>query len=316
MGNYIGRRALLMIPTLIGITMVVFMMVRFLPGDVVDTIAGDFGAGNKELRDELKEQYQLTGSIPSQYVEWIWNLVRGDLGESIVSGRGVEGQVRARSVPTLQLAFMTIVIGLIIGLPIGILSATRRNSASDYVGRTFAIGFLAIPGFWLATLLITLPSRWWGWSPPLEYTQIWEDPMNNLRMLIFPAIILSLPLAGTVMRLTRAQMLEVLRQDYIRTAWAKGLNERKVIGRHALRNALIPVVTVIGLQLPVLFGGVVIMESIFGIPGMGSYLFDSIVARDYPIVQGVNLLIAVVVLVTNLAVDVSYGYLDPRIRHA
>lgn len=303
-----------MIPTIVGITVVVFMMVRFLPGDAVDTLAGDYGASDPALRQQLREQYKLSGSMPSQYVSWARNLARLDLGQSIISGRDVSSEFRHRAPPTAELAFLTIVFSLIVSIPIGVLSATRQNSPADLSARTTAIAFLAVPGFWLGTLVVTLPSRWWGWSPPLEYKSLVADPSSNLRTLLIPAIILSLPLSGAVMRLTRAQMLEVLRQDYIRTAWAKGLTERTIVIRHALRNALIPVITIVGLQIPILLGGVVIMETIFGIPGLGSYLYQSILSRDYPVVQGVNLITAIVVLAINLLVDVTYGYVDPRIR--
>lgn len=315
MGRYIAKRLLLMIPTLLGISLIVFMMVRFLPGDAVDTLAGDYGASDPELREQLRDQYQLSASMPSQYVSWARGIARGDLGESIISGRDVSAEFRRRAPPTAELALLTIVFSLLIAIPIGVLSATRQNSAADLIARTFAIAGLAIPGFWLATLVVTLPSRWWGWSPPLEYKSLVDDLDSNLKTVLIPALILSLPLSGAVMRLTRAQMLEVLRQDYIRTAWSKGLPERAIITRHALRNALIPVITIVGLQIPALLGGVVIMETIFGIPGLGSYLFQSILARDYPVVQGVNLTTAIVVLLINLVVDVSYGFVDPRIRY-
>ncbi len=316
MGQYILRRTLLMIPTLFGISIVVFMMVRFIPGDVVDTILGEYGAADQELRQELRDQYDLNDSVVKQYGTWIGDIGQGDLGKSIISGRSVQGELRHRMVPSLELAAITVVLGLIIAIPIGIISATRQDTWLDYISRSTAIGFLAVPGFWLGTLVMTLPSRWWGWTPPLEYRDFTEDPVRNIYILIIPAMILALAFAGTVMRLMRAQMLEVLNQDYIRTAWSKGLRERTVISRHALKNAMIPVVTVIGLQVPVLIGGVVIVETIFGIPGIGSYLYQSILSRDYPIVQGVNLIVAVLVLASNLAVDVTYAYLDPRIRYS
>ena len=314
MAGYISKRVALMIPTLFGISLIVFMMVRFLPGDAVDTLAGDYGASDPALRQQLLEQYKLSASVPSQYLTWMSSLAHADLGKSIISGRGIIDEFRHRAPPTTELAFLTILFILLVSIPVGVVSATRRNSSPDLIARTCSIVFLAVPGFWLATLVVTLPSRWWGWSPPLEYKSLLTDPVSNLNKLVFPSIILSLPLSGAVMRLTRAQMLDVLRQDYIRTAWSKGLRERSVITRHALRNALIPVITIVGLQIPALLGGVVIMETIFGIPGLGSYLFQSILSRDYPVVQGVNLITAVSILWINLIVDISYAYLDPRIR--
>ncbi len=313
---YIVRRMLLMIPTLFGISVVVFMMVRFLPGSAIDTLVGDFSAASAELRQELRAQYSLNDSLPQQYVKWISGVLRGDLGESIIGSRGVSNEIQRRIVPSLELAGFALLFGLVIALPIGVIAAVRSDTWLDYIMRSSAIGFLSIPGFWLATLIITLPGRYWQWTPPLEYAPLTQDLGKNISVLIIPSLLVALSLSGAVMRLTRAQMLEVLHQDYIRTAWSKGLRERAVIARHALKNTMIPVVTIIGVQIPALIGGVVIMETIFGIPGIGSYLYGAIVARDYPIVQGVNLMVAAIVLFSNLAVDVAYAYLDPRIRYS
>jgi peptide/nickel transport system permease protein len=211
---------------------------------------------------------------------------------------------------------MALIISQMISLPVGVISAIRRNTPLDYMARSFAIGLLAVPSFWLALLAIIYGFRWFGWTPPLTYHQLWDDPVANLKTLWLPAIILGGILSGTVMRLTRSTMLEVLRQDYVRTAWAKGLRERVIIIRHCLRNAFIPVITVIGLQVPLLIGGTVVLESIFSIPGMGRFMLDAIQDRDYPVVQGIVLLSATMVVMTNLVVDLTYSLLDPRIRHA
>lgn len=317
MQRYVVRRLFLVIPTMLGITLVVFMAVRFLPGDVIAGILGeDVGAASPEVRERLEERYSLNNSIPQQYGEWISEIARLDLGTSIISGRPVLDDLKNKLPVTLQLGLMALIISQMISLPVGVISAIRRNTPLDYVARSFAIGLLAVPSFWLALLAIIYGFRWFGWTPPLTYHQLWDDPVANLKTLWLPAIILGGILSGTVMRLTRSTMLEVLRQDYVRTAWAKGLRERVIIVRHCLRNAFIPVITVIGLQVPLLIGGTVVLESIFSIPGMGRFMLDAIQDRDYPVVQGIVLLSATMVVMTNLVVDLTYSLLDPRIRHA
>jgi peptide/nickel transport system permease protein len=216
---------------------------------------------------------------------------------------------------TAELGLLAMLIGLAIAIPIGVISAVRQDTWSDYVGRSVAIGLLAIPAFWLGTLVITLPSVWWGWTPPLRYTRLLDDPLKNLGHVMIPAFILGLGLSGTLMRLTRAQMLEVLRQDFVRTAAAKGLAERAVVMRHALKNAFIPVLTLLGLQVSILVGGTVVLESVFVLPGMGRYLLEAVQYRDYPVIQGLNLIFATVIILANLIVDLLYGWLDPRVRY-
>jgi len=314
MTEYAVRRILLVIPTLIGVTMVVFMAVRFLPGDVVDQIAGDYGAASPEFRAQLTKQYSLDASIPQQYLLWVGKIVRGDMGTSIISARSVRGEILQRLPTTFQLGLMAITVQLLIAIPAGMTAALKQDSGTDYIVRSFSIALLAVPGFWLGLIAITYGYILFGWTPPLRYHPFWENPLEAMRSLWVPALILGGYISAVVMRLLRSTMLEVLRQDYIRTARAKGLAERHVLWRHAARNAAIPVVTIIGLEIPNLIGGTVIMESIFSIPGMGSYLFNSIQTRDYPVVQGVVLLSALVVIVSNLIVDLSYSFIDPRIR--
>jgi peptide/nickel transport system permease protein len=205
--------------------------------------------------------------------------------------------------------------GLLVAIPIGVLSAVRQDTGVDYVARSSAIAMLAIPGFWLGTLVITLPSVWWGWTPPLRYTRLLDDPARNLTHVIIPAIILGLALSGAVMRLTRAQMLEVLRQDFVRTAAAKGLADWAAVFRHALKNAFIPVLTLLGLQVAVLVSGSVVLESIFVLPGLGRYLLEAVQYRDYPVIQALNLVFATTIVLANLVVDLLYGWLDPRVRY-
>jgi peptide/nickel transport system permease protein len=307
---------LLILPTLFGVTVVLFMSVRFLPGDVVDQILGDYGAAAPEVRQQLEERYSLNDGMVQQYGDWIGELATGDFGTSILSGRPVGDELKNRLPATFELGLLALMVSLVIALPIGVLSALRQNTALDYVARTFAILLLAVPSFWLALLAITYGFIWFDWTPPLRYTKFWDDPIENLKIMWVPALILGGYLAGTTMRMTRSTMLEVLRQDYVRTAWSKGLKPRTVVVRHSLRNAIIPVITIVGLQVPLIVGGTVILERIFSIPGMGSYLLTALSHRDYPVVQAIVLISATVVLVTNLLVDLSYSWFDPRIRYS
>ncbi len=315
MQRYLARRLLLVIVTLIGVSMVVFMAVRFLPGDVVVQLAAELGA-SPEFRAAIEKKYSLGENLPQQYFEWAGDVLSGDLGTSIISTRPVVDELKVRLPPTFQLGLMAMTIALIISLPVGILSAIRQDSFIDFVARSFAIGLLATPSFWIGLLAISYGFIWLGWTPPLRYHNLWEDPVANIKLMWVPALILGTHITGTVMRLTRSTMLEVLRQDYIRTAWSKGLRERVIVTRHALRNAIIPVITVIGMQVPLLLGGTVILEFIFSIPGMGSYFLLSIQLRDYPVVQIVVLISAVAVVMSNLVVDLAYSLFDPRVRYA
>lgn len=305
-----------MVPTLFGVTILVFALMRMLPGDVVNQIAGENAAITEQRREEIRRELGLDRPWYEQYGRWLAGIVRGDLGESLQSRVPVTQELANRLPVTLELSLLGILFSLVIALPVGIIAAVKQDSILDYLARSTAIAFISIPSFWLATMVIVYPSMWWGWAPPLQYADLWVDPLKNLNMMVIPALILGFSLSGTVMRLTRAQMLEVLRQDYIRTARAKGLHARAVLVRHALKNALIPIVTLVGLQLPVLVGGTVILETIFSIPGMGSYFVFAIRTLDYPVVQSVNLLIAAVVVVANLLVDLTYSYLDPRVRYS
>jgi peptide/nickel transport system permease protein len=317
MQRYFLRRLMLVIPTLLGVSFVVFAIVRLAPGDVLTVISGDFGASDKESRDALKKEYGLDKNIPEQYVTWLGEVARFDLGTSILSGRTVTSELKTRLPITFELGLMAIFFSCVIAIPVGIVSAIRQDTVWDYVGRSFAIGLLAAPGFAIALVLITVASRNFTWGvPPRTFVHFTDDPVGNFKMLAVPAMLLGASLSGSVMRFTRSTMLEVLRQDYIRTAWSKGLKERSIIMRHALRNAFIPVITVIGLQLPVLVGGTVIIESVYSIPGMGRYYIDAVNQKDYPVIQAINLVVALVVVFANLGVDLMYSVLDPRIRYS
>jgi peptide/nickel transport system permease protein len=312
--QYVIRRLLLAVPTLLGVSLLVFLIVRALPGDVVEAIIGQYTPISETDRERVRRELGLDEPVYTAYLNFVGGAVQGDFGTSLQSGQPVSDEIQDRLPVTLELGLMALLFGLIIGLPIGVFAAIRQDSWADYFARSTAIGFLAIPNFWLATMVIVYPSVWWKWAPPIKFEYIWDDPKENLYMISLPALILGVGLAGSIMRHTRAQMLEVRRQDYIRTAWAKGMKERSVVLRHALKNAFIPVVTLIGLQIPVVLGGTVVLETIFNVPGMGRYLVQSILIRNYPVVQAVNLLIACSVVFSNLLVDVAYGYLDPRIR--
>ncbi len=317
MQKYIIRRIILMIPTLFGLSFLVFAMVRLVPGDIVALIAGDFGATSPEVREAILKDFGLDANIPLQYVRWLGDIARFDIGTSLISGRSVTSELSDRLPVTVELGVLALVFNVLLGIPIGVISAIRQNTTADYVGRSVAIGMLAAPNFWIALLLITFAGRYFTWGvPPTSYVGITEDPIANLKLMLVPAIILGASGSGGVMRFTRTAMLEVLRQDYIRTAQSKGLTERAVIVRHALKNALIPVVTVIGLGIPGIVGGSVIIESVYSIPGMGRYYIAAVQQLDFPVVQAVNLVSAVVIVFANLGVDLSYAWLNPRIRYS
>jgi peptide/nickel transport system permease protein len=316
MRSYAIRRLLALIPTLLLASLIVFATVRMIPGDVIDLMLSqnDISA-NKMSRLQLESALGLDTPVHIQYAKWLGDIVlHGSLGKSLWQGTPVTELLAQRMPVTFELGVLALAVALTIALPVGILAAIRQDTLGDYIGRSFSILMLAVPGFWMGTLVMVFPSIWWGWSPEIKYTSFWQSPVQNLTQMIVPAIILGSALSAVTMRMTRTMMLEVLRQDYIRTAWAKGLNERLVVIRHALRNALIPVVTLIGLQAPILIGGAVIMEQIFVIPGTGLLLLDAVSQRDYPIITGVFLIVGVAVQCINLLVDLSYGFLDPKVR--
>ncbi len=314
MQQYIARRLLLMIPTLLGLTIIIFMLTRFTPHDTVDQLVGEIGYQDEALKKDLRDKFGLSNSIPKQYINWLGDILTGNFGDSFYTGRSITGELRNRLPVTVELGVIALGFSIVLGIPIGILSAIKQDSWMDYSTRGVAILLLAVPSFWFAILVLTIGSRYFNWAPPGQYTGPGEDLRNNLAIMATPAIILGLGLSGTKMRLMRAQMLEVMRQDYIRTARAKGLNEMAVLIRHAAKNALIPVVTVIGLQIPILIAGSVILETIFLIPGIGRYLVESATRADYPILQGLALLVGATIVISNLLVDLSYGLLDPRVR--
>lgn len=324
MQKYIVQRVLLMIPTLLALTLLIFVGLRvFLPADVVDIMVGEYGRNNPELRANIEEQLGLTGSIPQQYARWLglsWfvggdtGVLQGNLGESLLSGRPVSEELRHRLPVSIELGVWAQLSALLISVPLGVLAAVRQDRFADYGLRSIAIILNAAPAFWIAVLIITFGSVWFDWAPPLVYKQIWEDPVAHLSILLLPAMIIALTPTAGLLRLVRTQMLEVMRQDYVRTARSKGLAEGSVLYKHAMRNALIPIVTVVGVSLPNIIAGTVIFEQIFLLPGIGRYLVEALNNLDYPVIQGVNLVFAIVLMFSVLLVDISYAYLDPRIK--
>ncbi|TVS14468.1 MAG: ABC transporter permease [Gammaproteobacteria bacterium] len=315
MQAYIIRRLLALIPTLFVASLIVFVSMRLIPGDVIDQMLAQNDVATSADRALVEEALGLDQPMYIQYFRWVGGIMRGDLGNSLWHNTPVTAQLAETLPITFQLGLLALVVALTVAVPIGIYSAMRQDTAGDYIARSFSLLMLSIPSFWLGTLVMVFPSVWWRWSPPLEYTPFFQDPIQNLSHMLLPAVLLGLALSAVTMRMTRTMMLEVMRQDYIRTARAKGLAENLVIARHALRNGLIPVITLIGLQAPLLIGGAVILEQIFVVPGMGLLLLEAVFARDYPVISGIFLVTGVAILMINLLVDLTYGFLDPKVRY-
>ena len=315
MRTYVARRLLQGVLVLWLVSLLIFSLVRILPGDAVIMQLDQAAAPTPEVLARARQQLGLDRPFLEQYRTWIGAAVQGDLGRSLITRRPVTQELVKRINLTSHLAVMSVMVALLIALPVGVLSAVRQDTASDYVGRFFAVLGLSLPDFWLATVVITFLAIWFQWIPPIGFAAMWEDPVRCLSQLGIPALIIGARLAAVSMRMTRSSLLEVLRQDYIRTARAKGTRERAVIVRHALKNAFIPVITVIGQQFSVLLGGTVIVEFIFLQPGVGSLMLDAVLLRDYTLIQGAVLFFAAVIVVANLLVDLSYAWLDPRIRY-
>ena len=310
--KYFLKRLLVAIPSLLIATVIVFSLVRLIPGDVVVLMMEE----NQYADDieAMRAKLGLNRPIYLQYFQWVGRALRGDLGDSLYTRRPVVSELLARVPVSLELGAVAIFFAIVLGIPVGILSAVRQDTAQDYAARGGAILGLSVPGFWLGTLVVVLPAIYFKWSPSIQFTKLEVNPWGHVTQFILPGLLLGIASAASIMRLTRTQLLEVLRQDYVRTAWSKGLGERIVVLKHSLKNALIPVVTVLGIQIAQVLSGTVIFESIFGLPGMGRFLFDAITERDYPVIQGINLVVVTTVVAVNLLVDVMYAYLDPRIR--
>ena len=320
MRQYLIKRIALFVPTILLVTIVVFGVMRILPGDpalliLIGTEEGSGSYTQQEL-DNLRHELGFDRPLVMQYGSWMWDLRKGDLGKSVWDGTPVTDELKNRLPVTLQLAVMAILIAIVIAVPLGVLSAVKQDTWVDYAVKVFTITGVAAPTFWIGILVIVGLALWFHWLPPLDFARLWEDPFTNTTQLIFPALALGYHDTAFIARLTRSAMLEVLREDYVRTARSKGLRERVVIYRHTLKNSLLPVVTVAGLQFGGLMGGVVLIEAIFLVPGTGGLLVDSLQRRDYPMIQAVVLLAAVFVLAVNMTVDLLYGWLDPRVRYA
>ena len=317
MTTYVIRRLLLVVPTLLILTVLVFMLVRFLPGNIIDMMESDLDALDWELdREGFLRLMGLDVPFYVQYARWMGGMfLHGTLGDSLFAGHTVEEKILAALPVTIQLGAMSFVLAQLIALPVGIYSAIRQDTPADYVARTIAIIGMATPNFWLALMVMIYPTIWWGWAPPIEYIPFTENPLGSIGMLIIPSVIVGTAMSAGTMRLTRTMMLEVLRQDYVRTARSKGLKERVVIYRHSVKNALIPIVTVVGGQIPILVGGSVIIENIFVLPGLGRLFVDALAQRDYPMVSGINLFFGTVILLNNLFIDLLYPFVDPRVRY-
>jgi peptide/nickel transport system permease protein len=312
--RYLLRRLALAIPTLFLVSVLVFALMRLMPGDVATRMVE--GHAYAPTLAALRHDLGLDRPVHTQYLEWIGGIVtRGDFGRSYWTRQPILDEFMRRFPVTLELAFLTIVVSVVLGVLVGIVSAVRQDSVADYVGRILAILALSVPYFGLAVLVVVLPSIWFKWTPVWSYVPFTTDPLENLKIMLVPAFVFGVTRAGPVMRIMRSALLDVLRQDYIRTAWSKGLAERPIILRHALKNAMIPVISLIGLQMPLYIGGSVIIESIFRLPGVGLFFFEALTRLDYPVVQSVNLIIAALVVGLNLLIDLSYAFLDPRIRY-
>jgi peptide/nickel transport system permease protein len=315
MHKYVIRRLLLAVPVLVLSSLIVFGLMRVMPGDALTTLMAESGyVGDKEIA-KLRRDLGLDRPYYEQYLRWTWQMISLNPGDSLFTNEPIPVALRKAIPVTLELATLAMILGLVIAIPIGVISATRQDTASDYVGRVVAVSGLSLPDFWLGTLVITFAAIWFHWIPPIGYVSLWEDPARNLQQFLLPAAVLGFRLSAATMRMTRSTVLEVLREDYVRTAWAKGLAGRIVVYKHALKNALIPVVTIVGGQLGVLLAGTVVVETIFALPGMGRLTVEAILYRDYPVVQTNVMLVAATLVTLNLVVDMTYAWLDPRIRY-
>lgn len=313
--RFIIRRVLLMIPVLLGVTMVTFIIVRSIPGDPVQVMLGADRRTTPEQIEAIRKSYGLDQPLPVQYVRWLGHVVQGDLGQSLRSRRPLTEELRLRLPVTIQLAVMAAILAAIPALVVGVIAALKRNSGVDYLATIGTLVGVSVPNFLLATLLVLVFSFKLKWLPPVGFQPFLKDPGQNLKTMIMPAISLGLPLAAILMRNTRSSVLEVLGQEHVRTARAKGLPQRRVLFRHILPNAGIPILTIAGIQVANLLGGTVIVEQIFGLPGVGRYVYEAIANRDYPVVQSVTLVLAFMFVLVSLVVDVLYAVIDPRLRN-
>jgi peptide/nickel transport system permease protein len=313
MGKYLVRRLLLSLLSMFLVACIVFISVRLMPGDIVDQFFRDTGSSPGQA-EALRDQLGLSDPIYVQFGRFIADVARFDFGQSLWTGQDILDLLKTRAPVTLELTFLSLIIGTAIGIPLGVYSAVFRDSPFDYITRVLSILSISVPYFWIAILTIAVPAYYWHWSPPVGYVRFVDDPLGNIKHFLIPSLVLAVFMAGSTMRLMRSTMLEVLRLDYMRTATAKGLGRGARLRRHALRNALIPVVTLIGLRLVFLLSGSAIIETVYGLPGLGQMTLDALSRRDYQVVQSVTLFSAFIIIAVNLVVDLSYGLIDPRIR--
>jgi peptide/nickel transport system permease protein len=315
MRRYALIRTLSLLPTLVGVSIAVFLLIRLIPGTVVDQMVGMEGSYSEESKRALQAFFGLDQPMYLQYSRWLGAMLRGDLGTSWRTGLPVLGLIRSRLEVTGELTLLAMLVSLVVGVPLGILSARRENTAFDHVVRVVSLFGLSLPVFWQATMLILAFSLWLNWAPPVDFVSPLSNPLRNVQMMALPSLALGTAVAAVFMRLTRSSLLEVMRQDYVRTARAKGLSERDVVWIHALKNSLIPMITVAGVQVGYLLGGAVVTEEVFTLPGVGRLLLWAVFQRDYPVVQGTILFVSALFMLGNLVVDLIYAYVDPRIRY-
>ena len=312
---YLFQRFITAFLTLFGMSVVIFVLLRLVPGNIVDILFSSAGFVNPAAKQEIAHELGLDQPIPIQYGRWLRDIARGDLGKSYRYDIPAWQVIKPRIPVTVELAFFALLVAVFLGVPIGVLSAVRQDTATDYLLRTLSLAGLSMPSFWLGMVIILFLVSWFGWIPSMTYVSPFEDFKAHVLQFLFPALAVGYRSSALIMRITRSSMLDVLREDYIRTAWAKGQREWIVVFGHALRNAMLPVVTVIGIEFAFMIGGLVVTETVFNLPGVARYLVDAILWRDYPVVQNLVMFIAVVVVVANLTVDLLYGWLDPRIRY-
>jgi peptide/nickel transport system permease protein len=317
MRAYLTKRLLLVIPTLLGVASVVFVIMRVIPGDVALLILGgdDGGRIDRAQLAAMHRQLGLDQPLLVQFGHWLWGVLHFDFGNSLWTGQPVMGELVARLPLSLELAVLATIVSVLLAIPLGMVAAVRQDTWVDYIVRVVSIGGLAIPSFWVGILIILLLVISFGWGPPLEYTLPWVDPWANFQQMVWPVVTVGYRYAAVTTRMTRSTLLEVLRDDYIRTAWAKGLGERAVVFRHALKNAMLPVITLIGTEFAFLIGGLVVTETVFTLNGVGRFVVDAVAHRDYPVVQALVFVIALGFVVVNLLIDLTYAWFDPRIRY-
>ncbi len=316
MRTYLAKRILLIVPTLLGVASLVFVIMRVIPGDVALLIlGGDSGQIDRAQLAAMHHRLGLDQPLLVQFGTWLWAVLHFDFGASLWTGRPVVEELLVRLPLSLELAVLATIVSVVVAIPFGMVAAVRQDSWLDYVIRVISIGGLAIPSFWAGILVILLLVIYFGWGPPLEYTPPWVDPWQNFQQMVWPVITVGYRYAAVTTRMTRSTLLEVMREDYIRTAWAKGLRERVIVVRHALKNAMLPVITLIGTEFAFLIGGLVVTETVFTLNGVGRFVVDAVAHRDYPVVQALVFVIAFGFVIVNLLIDLTYAWLDPRIRY-